>query len=336
MCRRKLYRNFFSPYLTEEYPIWHGQAPRIISTFLESYDFSGKTIVPFCTSHSSGIGSSASNLHALCPDSVKWAEGKRFGAGTSKEAMEEWLAENGLKKPVEGTCSHSYTEAVTKEPSCVETGERTYTCIHCGSSYTEATAAAGHTLAVDPAVPAGCKTQGKTEGSHCSVCGQIIKAQEDIPADGHKTQKEVKKAGRSSDGKVKEICTVCSTVVKEQTVASIKFIRLSKESYTYNGKARKPSVTVTDRQGRALSEGTDFTVSYPAGRKNTGIYTLKITFRGSYGGTAEKSFQIIPKRMAIAKLTPKKKGFSVNMIPSFLVLDGFMGEYGRAFPLGVR
>ena len=125
-------------------------------------------------------------------------------------------------------------------------------------------------------------------------------------------------------------------MVKEQTVASIKFIRLSKESYTYNGKARKPSVTVTDRQGRALSEGTDFTVSYPAGRKNTGIYTLKITFRGSYGGTAEKSFQIIPKRMAIAKLTPKKKGFSVNMIPSFLVLDGFMGEYGRAFSLGVR
>ena len=49
------------------YPIWHGQAPRIISTFLESYDFSGKTIVPFCTSHSSGIGSSDENLHELAP-----------------------------------------------------------------------------------------------------------------------------------------------------------------------------------------------------------------------------------------------------------------------------
>ena len=57
------------------YPIWHGQAPRIISTFLESYDFSGKTIVPFCTSHSSGIGSSADNLHALCSDSVNWLDG---------------------------------------------------------------------------------------------------------------------------------------------------------------------------------------------------------------------------------------------------------------------
>lgn len=73
------------------YPIWHGQAPRIISTFLESYDFSEKTIVPFCTSHSSGIGSSANSLHSLCPDSAKWLEGKRFEAGTSRETMEEWI-----------------------------------------------------------------------------------------------------------------------------------------------------------------------------------------------------------------------------------------------------
>ncbi len=73
------------------YPIWHGQAPRIISTFLESYDFSGKTIVPFCTSHSSGIGSSADNLHDLCPDSTEWKEGKRFEAATTKEEIEEWF-----------------------------------------------------------------------------------------------------------------------------------------------------------------------------------------------------------------------------------------------------
>lgn len=73
------------------YPIWHGQAPRIISTFLESYDFSGKTIIPFCTSHSSGIGSSADNLHVLCSDSVNWIEGRRFEAGTSRETMKEWL-----------------------------------------------------------------------------------------------------------------------------------------------------------------------------------------------------------------------------------------------------
>lgn len=65
------------------YPIWHGQAPKIISTFLESYDFTGKTIVPFCTSHSSGIGSSDTDLHALAAG-ADWLSGRRFAGGTSK------------------------------------------------------------------------------------------------------------------------------------------------------------------------------------------------------------------------------------------------------------
>lgn len=78
------------------YPIWHGQAPRIISTFLEGYDFSGKTILPFCTSHSSGIGSSADNLHTLAPN-ASWLDGERFAAGTSRETVERWLNESGIK-----------------------------------------------------------------------------------------------------------------------------------------------------------------------------------------------------------------------------------------------
>jgi len=59
------------------YPIWHGQPPRIISTFLESYDFAGKTIVPFCTSHSSGY--SDSSIKPLAPG-ANWIAGRRFGS----------------------------------------------------------------------------------------------------------------------------------------------------------------------------------------------------------------------------------------------------------------
>lgn len=73
------------------YPIWHGQAPRIISTFLESYDFSGKTMVPFCTSHSSEVGSSAENLHELCSDTVDWIEGTRFASSASQDEIASWL-----------------------------------------------------------------------------------------------------------------------------------------------------------------------------------------------------------------------------------------------------
>ena len=75
------------------YPIWWGSAPRIISTFLESYDFSGKTIIPFCTSGSSGIGSSASDLEALTDNAV-WLDGQRFSGNASEATVESWV--NGL------------------------------------------------------------------------------------------------------------------------------------------------------------------------------------------------------------------------------------------------
>ena len=71
------------------YPIWWGEAPRIVSTFIESYDFSGKTIVPFCTSGSSGIGSSATNLEQLT-DGADWLSGKRFNGSDSQETVMEW------------------------------------------------------------------------------------------------------------------------------------------------------------------------------------------------------------------------------------------------------
>lgn len=79
------------------YPIWHGEAPRIINTFLESYDFSGKTIVPFCTSHSSGIGSSDTNLHTLCSSTAQWKPGKRFNSSTTKEDISSWLQGLGIE-----------------------------------------------------------------------------------------------------------------------------------------------------------------------------------------------------------------------------------------------
>jgi flavodoxin len=77
------------------YPIWWGQAPRIISTFLESYDLSSKTIIPFCTSGSSGIGSSATNLHSLAPN-ANWLAGQRFSSGTSRDTMANWVNSLGL------------------------------------------------------------------------------------------------------------------------------------------------------------------------------------------------------------------------------------------------
>ncbi|MDE7301987.1 MAG: flavodoxin [Oscillospiraceae bacterium] len=76
------------------YPIWWGDAPRIVSTFMESYDFSGKTIVPFCTSGGSGIDSSAENLEQLT-SGTEWLSGNRLNGGDSQDTVMEWV--NGLE-----------------------------------------------------------------------------------------------------------------------------------------------------------------------------------------------------------------------------------------------
>ena len=77
------------------YPIWWGQAPKIMYTFIESYDLEGKTIVPFCTSGSSGIGSSAANLSRSASNAV-WLEGRRFGADTAEADVRAWVDSLGL------------------------------------------------------------------------------------------------------------------------------------------------------------------------------------------------------------------------------------------------
>lgn len=72
------------------YPIWWGDAPRIMSTFVESHDFEGITVIPFCTSSSSGIGRSGQNL-AENAGSGNWLEGKRFSGSVSEADLQAWI-----------------------------------------------------------------------------------------------------------------------------------------------------------------------------------------------------------------------------------------------------
>lgn len=74
--------------------IWFGDAPRIVSAFVESYNFKGKTVVPFCTSESSGIGKSASRLAKLGKGT--WLNGRRFSGNSSAKALAKKLAKSPL------------------------------------------------------------------------------------------------------------------------------------------------------------------------------------------------------------------------------------------------
>lgn len=72
------------------FPIWWYQAPRIIETFLESYDFSGKTVIPFATSGGSGMGGTNKALAPSCKG-ARLVEGKVFRSSTSTDTLREWV-----------------------------------------------------------------------------------------------------------------------------------------------------------------------------------------------------------------------------------------------------
>ena len=72
------------------YPIWWGEEPRIMDTFVESYDFDGITMIPFCTSGGSGIGRSGQNL-ADNAGSGTWLEGDRLDSGISEDELRTWI-----------------------------------------------------------------------------------------------------------------------------------------------------------------------------------------------------------------------------------------------------
>ena len=106
----------------------------------------------------------------------------------------------------------------TKEPTCTENGELVYACKICGKTKSEEIPAVGHKAVIDEAVAPTCEESGKTEGSHCSLCGIILKAQEEIPATGHKEviDKAVaatcERAGKAEGSH----CSVCGTIIKAQ------------------------------------------------------------------------------------------------------------------------
>ncbi|MCM1114566.1 MAG: leucine-rich repeat protein [Clostridium sp.] len=110
----------------------------------------------------------------------------------------------------------------------------------------------------------------------------------------HKWNKgTVTKATTSKNGSIVKKCSVCGAK-STTTIYYPKTITLSTTSYTYDNKAKKPSVTVKDSKGNKIST-SNYTVSYASGRKKVGKYTVTIKFKGNYSGTVKKTFTIKPK-----------------------------------------
>ena len=195
---------------------------------------------------------------------------------------------------------HSYgNSVVTKQPTCTSEGTAIKTCTKCNATVTEKLPEKGHTAVTDKGYPATCTTAGKTDGSHCSVCNTVIKVQTVINATGHKSSGWIvdKAASIGVKGSKHKECAVCKKVLETAEIPALSRISISKASvtlststYAYDGKAKKPGVTVK-LNGKTLKNSTDYTVSYSNNTK-VGTATVKITGKGNYTGSVSKTFKI--------------------------------------------
>ena len=195
---------------------------------------------------------------------------------------------------------HSYgNSVVTKQPTCTAEGTAIKTCTKCNATVTEKFPAKGHTAVIDKGYPATCTTAGKTDGSHCSVCNTVIKAQTVINATGHKSSGWIvdKAASIGVKGSKHKECTVCKKVLETAEIPALAKTSISKASvtlststYAYDGKAKTPSVNVKVN-GKTLKKDTDYTVSYS---NNTKVGTAKVTItgKGNYTGSVSKTYSI--------------------------------------------
>ena len=204
------------------------------------------------------------------------------------------------KDSITKATGHSYgNSVVTKQPTCTSEGTAIKTCTKCNATVTEKLPAKGHTAVTDKGYPATCTTAGKTDGSHCSVCNTVIKAQTVINATGHKSSGWIvdKAASIGVKGSKHKECTVCKKVLETSEIPALSRISISKASvtlststYAYDGKAKKPGVTVK-LNGKTLKNGTDYTASYS---NNTKVGTAKVTItgKGNYTGSVSKTYSI--------------------------------------------
>ena len=128
-------------------------------------------------------------------------------------------------------------------------------------------------------------------------------------------------ATTSKDGAVVADCRICGETFKTvKTIAKIKAVSLSSSSYTYDGSAKKPGVTVTDANGAKIAS-SNYSVAYSNNVKK-GTATVTVTFKGNYSGTVKKTFKINPAKVSNVKLSSTSYTYNgKTKTPSVTVKD---------------
>lgn len=195
-------------------------------------------------------------------------------------------------------CNHDEKVIDHKDATCTEDGYTTYECNVCGSTWKDTLPAVGHTEVADAAVEATCETAGKTEGSHCTTCGKVLKAQETIPAKDHTAVTDAGvKATCETAGKTEgSHCATCGKVLKAQTtIAATGHIwsawKTTSEATVFAAAKQQRSCTICKK-----------TETRTVGKKLTKVLKLNVS---------SISLQIKQKTTAV-KVTEMAKGDSVK------------------------
>ncbi|MBR5438278.1 MAG: fibronectin type III domain-containing protein, partial [Clostridia bacterium] len=170
----------------------------------------------------------------------------------------------------------------------------------------------GVTVAEGKEIPAtGKHTGGKATCKVKAVCTACKQSYGSLRSHSYSTVVTTK-ATLKKNGKTAVKCTVCGNVKSTATVYKVKSVKLSTTVYAYSGKNKTPSVTVKDSKGNVLKKGTDYTVSYPKKRKSVGKYTVTVTFKGKYSGTKKLTFEIVPAKANLSKVTAGSKQLTAS------------------------
>lgn len=239
-------------------------------------------------------------------------------------------------KVVEKTQNHKASALVKeniKDADCTHDGsyDNVSYCEVCRKEMSRTkveTKALGHKWVSAGTVKTTANNPGTESQSYvCSVCG----ATKTESADGthtHVYEKLVVPATKNSDGKIEWKCGECQDVKSSEIISRIKSVELSSSSFTYNGKNKKTTVTIKDNAGNTISSDS-YTVAYK-NNKAVGKATVTITMKGNYSGAYTKTFNIIPAKTSVSKLTAISKGFKVKWKKQTSQVTGYQIQYSTS------
>ena len=220
---------------------------------------------------------------------------------------------------------HQYGSWMTaKAATCLEEGMQMKTCSLCGDKKTQTTAKTGHTEVKDAAVEATCTSTGKTEGSHCSVCGTVIKAQTEIAKKAHTwgAWKTISSATVFAPKKQKRTCTKCkASEIRFSGEKLKKTISVTQSSLTMQVKQKTTAFRVTFANGDSVKswKSSNTNVVKVSGKTNgtctitaqskTGSATITITLKSDL----KKSIKVNVQKGAVAASSLKLPSSKVEV-----------------------